>query len=185
MFNAANGMSSAILSYPPYEWGTEDVGLSYVSPIIVCVPSTLAVGWLGDKLTVIMARRNNGISEPEHKLLTLIPLTILVPGGLLMMGLGPYYGAHWIVYVIGQGLVIGTGPMGALIPITYVFDSFHSIKPTKVRDSLYETEQSGAPYLIAMLLPIMCATFGVVSSLALLFFKSFARALTDSQRVRC
>lgn len=169
MFNVGNGMASAILAFPPYEWGTEDIGLSYVSPIIVCLPATISVGWLGDKLTVAMARRNGGISEPEHKLLLLLPMTILVPAGLLMMGLGPWYQAHWIVYVIGQGLVIGTGTIGALIPINYIFDSFHSIKPTKLRESEFDAEQNGAPYLIAMLLPTMLITFGVVSLFPLFF----------------
>lgn len=43
------------------------------------------------------ARKNHGFAEAEDKLrLMLIPL-ILTPFGLLMMGLGPYYGAHYMV----------------------------------------------------------------------------------------
>lgn len=51
-----------------------------------------------------MARRNGGIAEPEHKLWLLLPLFVGMPAGFLMMGLGPYYQAHWIVYVLGMGI---------------------------------------------------------------------------------
>lgn len=166
MNNVGNGMASAILSSPPYNFTPDHVGLSYISPIVVCIPSTVLAGWAGDRLTILMARRNKGISEPEHKLLLLIPLTILVPGGLLMMGLGAWFQAHWIVYVIGQGIVMGIGPVGALIPLNYLFDAFHSIKPAKVDGkSSYDAEQQSAPYLVAMLILSSLITFGVVSVL--------------------
>lgn len=163
MFNVGNGMVSAILSSPPYNFAPNNVGLSYISPIIVTIPSTILSGWLGDKLTISMARRNGGISEPEHKLLLLLPLTILVPAGILMMGLGPWFQAHWIVYIIGWGIVMGMGPIGALIPLNYLFDCFHSIKPSRKNGSHYQAEQTGAPYIIAMLIPSSLTTFGVVS----------------------
>lgn len=54
-----------------------------------------------------MAQRNGGVSDPEHKLWLMAPIFIGVPGGFLMMGLGPYYGAHWIVYTLGMGLCTG------------------------------------------------------------------------------
>jgi hypothetical protein len=53
-------------------------------------------------MMVYMARRNNGISEPEHKLWLTLPLFVAGPLGLLMMGMGAYFELHWIVFVIGS-----------------------------------------------------------------------------------
>lgn len=159
-FNTVNGMASSILSSPPYNFSTQAVGLSYISCLIGCIPGSLFAGWTADKLTVSMARRHGGISEPEDKLLLLLPLVVLCPAGLLMMGLGPYYNAHWIVYVIGQGVVIACGPVGVLVAINYVFDCFHSIKPVSNQGMGYQAEQSGAPYLISLLVPTMVISFG-------------------------
>jgi hypothetical protein len=56
---------------------------------------------MSDRLALWFAKRNHGISEPEHKLWLTLPLLLAGPFGLLMMGMGAYFELHWIVFVIG------------------------------------------------------------------------------------
>ena len=60
-----------------------------------------------DWFAIRMARRNNGIMEPEHRLHTMLIPTILNAAGILAYGLGAYYGSHWAILV-----VLGLGFMG-------------------------------------------------------------------------
>jgi hypothetical protein len=53
-------------------------------------------------LTVRMARRNGGISEPEHTLYLFIASVVLVPTAMIIYGLGVTYHWHWFALVITQ-----------------------------------------------------------------------------------
>jgi len=53
-------------------------------------------------LTLRLARRNNGISEPEHTLYVFIASIILVPGSLVLYGLAVTYHLHWFALAFTQ-----------------------------------------------------------------------------------
>ena len=67
-FNVLNGTTSLILGGAPYNFQAWAVGVSYVSPVIGTAVGAVYTGWFGDRFVVKMARRNNGVLEPEHRL---------------------------------------------------------------------------------------------------------------------
>ncbi|WWC93538.1 hypothetical protein V866_000373 [Kwoniella sp. B9012] len=158
-FNMIAYLSSGVLSYPPYNFSADSVGLTYLSPAITTLPGAFFGGYVADWYTLRMARANNGICEPEHKLRLFAIPTILVPIGLLMMGLGPYYGAHWIVYVLGEGVLNAAGPLATTLILAYAFDCFHPIYPDDLT-GVHASVQDAAPYLTATISIAMCLTFG-------------------------
>ncbi len=103
------------------------------------------------------------MSEPEDKLqLFIVPLVGMVIG-LLMMGLGPYYEAHWIVFVLGCSIVNFVGPIATVLAFAYAFDCYHSIRPDSMEGPT-AAAQDTAPYLLTIVLLGMIVAFGFVST---------------------
>ncbi|BEJ13938.1 hypothetical protein CspHIS471_0311120 [Cutaneotrichosporon sp. HIS471] len=160
-YNGMVALSSGVLSVAPYNMAPNMVGLTFVSPLIAIIPGAIAGGYIVDKFTIWQARKNHGISEAEHKLKLMIFPTILAPFGLLMIGLGPYYGAHWIVFVLGEFVLTISGPLATLLSITYAFDSFHSLEPDeKNRNGPQAETQHCGPYVQAVIVLALTITFG-------------------------
>jgi hypothetical protein len=122
-------------------------------------------------MTVREARKNGGISEPEHKLKLFIIPSFFLPIGLLMMGLGAFYQAHYMVFVVGLGIQNIAGPFGTLLVLTYAFDCFHMIEPTD-KSGVRASAQDSAPYLIAIVFVGMSVTFAFVSLYSILNVQS-------------
>lgn len=158
-------LSSGVLSAPPYNFAPNSVGLTWLSPLVTCIPGAIFGGYMADKYAVYRAKKNNGICEPEHKLQLFIFPAVFIPIGLLMMGLGPYYEAHWIIYVLGEGVVNLVGPLATVLVLTYAFDCFHPIQPDDLT-GVHASVQDSAPYLICTMVIAMCLTFGFVSRAA-------------------
>nr|XP_031857290.1 uncharacterized protein CI109_007310 [Kwoniella shandongensis]KAA5524362.1 hypothetical protein CI109_007310 [Kwoniella shandongensis] len=157
-FNMFGNLSSGVLASPPYNFGTGPIGLTFLSPLLGAIPSALWGGAYCDPYALKMARKNHGVSEAEHKLRLFIIPTVLAPIGLLMMGLGPYYGTHWIVYVMGECILNLAGPLASLLVIAYAFDTFHSIDPEDNQGPKCAAQDT-APYLSAIVFIAMCVTF--------------------------
>ncbi|KAF5589020.1 major facilitator superfamily transporter [Fusarium subglutinans] len=87
-FNALNGTASIILSAPPYSFKPSSVGLCYIANVVGVFLGSFFSGPGGDKLVLYLTRRNNGIREPEYRLWLYAVLLLLVPGGLLLWGVG-------------------------------------------------------------------------------------------------
>lgn len=85
---------------PPYLFSANSVGLLSMAMVIGTVIGG-AYTSCSDMVQLYFTRKNDGIFEPEFRLLMLpIPIFLNVVG-LFMYGLGPYYGVHWIVGAIG------------------------------------------------------------------------------------
>lgn len=194
-------LSSGVLAVEPYNFSTGAVGLTFLAPLLAVLPGWVLFigrvrrlkfraifgGWVTDKFTLREAHRNNGISEAEHRLKLFVLPTILTPIGLLMLGLGPYYGAHWIVYVLGAFTVNVAGPLATLLCLTYAFDSYHSIHPRNP-SGVQAAAQQTAPYLLSVIFLAMVVTFGFVSrpcpaSATLLTFRTMSSPLGHSSGV--
>jgi hypothetical protein len=93
-FNVLNGTASLILSAPPYNFPASMVGLSYVSPLIGVAAGSFYSGVIGDQVTLWLARRNKGILESEHRLWLFAPSLILIPGSLILWGVGAAHHVH-------------------------------------------------------------------------------------------
>lgn len=126
-FNVLNGTASLILSGAPYNFSPIQVGLAYFSPSIFAAIVGWGGGYLSDVLRVYMARRNNGISEPEHRLWVLVVYIIVCPCALILWGVGAAFNVHWFGLVIGMGLIGGFGTIAASASVTYSIDSYREI----------------------------------------------------------
>src|SRR5579859_6147024 len=76
-----------------------------------------------------MTKRNNGVYEPEFRLVLMFPALVLGSIGYFGFGWSIELGDKWIVPVILYGLV-GIGGVFLAIPVyTYVVDSHRALAP--------------------------------------------------------
>ena len=115
------------LGAPPYNFSIGQQGLVYLSSCIGNVFGSVFCGWLNDKVSQSATRRNHGVFEPEMRLPVTIFPALLVPTGLIMFGVGINNGVHWIVPVVGVGLVgVALTGIGSIIQ-PYLMDSYSPI----------------------------------------------------------
>ncbi|TDZ35036.1 putative MFS-type transporter [Colletotrichum spinosum] len=126
-FNVLNGTASLILSSPPYNFKASIVGLSYVSCLIGVAVGTLYSGHLGDNFILWKARRNNGIMEPEFRLWLFSALLVVIPGSLLLWGVGAAHHVHWFGLVFAMGTLSGGVTAGSQLAITYCIDCYKEL----------------------------------------------------------
>ena len=117
---------------------------------------------MADHCAVRFAKKNHGISQAEDKLWLFIGPLIGMVIGLLMMGLGPYYSAHWIVFVLGCSIVNFCGPIATAISLAYAFDCFHPVRPDSTVGP-QAAAQDSSPYLLSVIFLGMTIAFGFVS----------------------
>jgi hypothetical protein len=61
---------------------------------------------MGDKIVIYLARRNDGVKEPEMRLWALTPCFIYSAVGYELYGWGAQEGAHWMTITVGIGAMI-------------------------------------------------------------------------------
>ena len=100
-----------------YHWAPQNIGLINIGGMIGGFLGMLYAGYPADKFAIWMARRNNGIHKPEHRLLPLIPAGILGFASLLLYGFtangkqtwwGPYIGWTVLQIVFTVVLIVST-----------------------------------------------------------------------------
>ncbi|ETI20591.1 hypothetical protein G647_08629 [Cladophialophora carrionii CBS 160.54] len=126
-FNVLNATASIILGGSPYNFKASMVGLSYLSTCIgVCVGSYFT-GRFSDWLTIRLARRNNGIMEPEQRLWPFAACIIVVPASLILWGVGAAHQVHWFGLVFAMGTLAGSTVFGITLSVNYLIDTYHEI----------------------------------------------------------
>ena len=126
-YNVVGGSLAIILGNAPYNFSTNEIGLAYLSPVVGVTIGCLLSGWAADILAIRMARKNNGVLEPEHRLWSCVIALVLHPLGCLLYGVGASYKIHWFGVVFGLGLIGVTLPMGANLAFTYLLDSYKEV----------------------------------------------------------
>ncbi|KAL9113742.1 MAG: hypothetical protein Q9227_002187 [Pyrenula ochraceoflavens] len=113
---------NTIFSQPPYSLSPAQVGLTNI-PLMICgLISAPLAGFLADFLAKSLSRRNNGVFEPEFRLLLQIiatPLTVasFVGTGFAVANQAPL----WVLLVMGSLEAISV-PFVAQAALTYVID---------------------------------------------------------------
>ena len=64
-------------------------------------------GYVGDRIVLMMARRNKGVLEPEHRLWLFLPSLLLIPFGLILWGVGAAHAVQWFGCVFAMGTCTG------------------------------------------------------------------------------
>ncbi|KUJ15146.1 MFS general substrate transporter [Mollisia scopiformis] len=75
-----------LFTAPPYNFSVSGVGLVAVSPLIGSIIGAFISGPIADWIVKYMSRRNNGIYEPEFRLVLVI-ITLII-GGMSFFGFG-------------------------------------------------------------------------------------------------
>lgn len=87
-FAIMTSVQATYLLDAPYNFGADDVGLMNIAPFIGSCIGFLIGGYLSDVSIVWLSKRNGGIYEPEMRLWLLLVSVVLLPGAILMFGIG-------------------------------------------------------------------------------------------------
>ena len=136
---------STILSSPPYKWPNKSASYVNCGQIVVAIVALPLLGHGSDYLVRYFANRNNGMHEPETRIIPLFLPIIVGTFTAVLYGEGAAhpYRYHWFVYVWGVAAYyfcfVGTN----IVAITYLLDSY--------------------PGRAGPLLVIICAFRGIIS----------------------
>jgi hypothetical protein len=126
-----------------YGFTPVQTGLLYISPLIGTIVGSVVGGKISDLLACARAYRNNGIYEPESRLIMLIPAAISTVVGLAGYGWSIEKLDHWIVPTICFGLIYLGCILGCTVAVTYCLDVHKSSAiEAQVVLSLFKSESS-------------------------------------------
>jgi MFS family permease len=95
---------------------------------------TYLCGPLADTIANYYTKRNHGIREPEMRLPACIIAAFLTFSGALWAGLSYHYKTHFIVPIIGFGVLSAGGQMGATLAMAYSLDSHKEVSTNPFTD---------------------------------------------------
>ncbi|THW13492.1 hypothetical protein D6C84_06595 [Aureobasidium pullulans] len=126
-YSMVNTTSASVFPYPPYNFSTTGVGLLNLPAFIGASIASVYAALLSDRSILWLAKRNNGIYEPEFRLYTAIFPAIASAVGVFVYGLSTAHGMHWIIPCIGIG-IFGYGFVGLGHGVlTYLLDGYGNI----------------------------------------------------------
>lgn len=74
-----------------------------------------------------MARRNGGIMHSEDRLWLFSLSVLLVPGGLILWGVGAVHHVQWFGLVFAMGVIAFTNVVGLQLSVSYCIDSYREL----------------------------------------------------------
>lgn len=107
-----------------YNFSALATGLIYLSPFIGGILGTAVAGKVSDIIVRFMSRRNNGLYEPEFRLVMALPVAITTVIGLMGFGWSAEERDAWIVPTIFFGVISFGCSLGSTTAITFVVDSY-------------------------------------------------------------
>lgn len=118
---------SEILMAPPYNFDAAMVGLADVASLIGAFVGSQFGGRITDAFTLRMVRRNGGVFEPEMRLWLFVGPMLLVPGAVLLYGVGAAHGIHWIGIMFAKALLTLSNTATVPLSINYTVDTYHDM----------------------------------------------------------
>ncbi|ROW15939.1 hypothetical protein VPNG_02482 [Cytospora leucostoma] len=111
-----------------YDFPTKSVGLTFLGIGIGSLLGLFAIGAVSDRIVKTKSRPTaaapSGTMQPEYRLPPLVVGAFFNPAGLFMYGWSAQYKTHWIVPIIGTGLV-GVGNIAVFMcVVSYLVDAF-------------------------------------------------------------
>lgn len=88
---------------------------------------SLFTGRFSDWLTIKLARQNNGVMEAEHRLWPFLACIVLVPGSLILWGVGAAHEIHWFGLVVAMCMLAFTSTCGITLSVNYFIDSYQEL----------------------------------------------------------
>ncbi|KAL1898595.1 hypothetical protein Sste5346_003499 [Sporothrix stenoceras] len=122
-FSIATSLSlSSIFGAAPYNFSTGNIGLTVLSPFVGDLLGNLVPGPVTDWLAVKLSRRNNGVYEPEFRIILCIPAFLANLAGYWGFGLAVHNKIHWFAPVFFFGLSAFGGQVLSLVSNAYLLD---------------------------------------------------------------
>ncbi|CBX96553.1 similar to MFS transporter [Plenodomus lingam JN3] len=115
-------LSVSIFSAPPYSLGPADIGLTNIPLLGVSLIGSPLSGWLADAVAKVMARRNNGIFEPEFRLVLMIPATVFATLGFIGFGISVQQQLPLIWPLTFMSIHALSVPFASTASLAYVID---------------------------------------------------------------
>ncbi|KAK4615517.1 hypothetical protein CLAFUW4_10150 [Fulvia fulva] len=110
-----------------YGFSTTAIAAAYSGGVVGCLIGAYYCGKMGRILTLRLARKRGGISEPEDTLYMFIASMILVPFSMLLYGLGVTYRIHWFALVFSQASLAISNSLCVAGAISYAISSYHAL----------------------------------------------------------
>ena len=107
-----------------YNFSALQAGLVYLSPFIGGVLGTAVAGKVSDIVVRFMARRNNGIYEPEFRLVMAGPILLSTTIGLMGFGWSAQERDNFMVPTVMFGIISFGCSLGSTTSITFAVDSY-------------------------------------------------------------
>ncbi|KAF4548828.1 MFS antiporter-like protein 3 [Elsinoe fawcettii] len=107
-----------------YNFTAMQAGLVYISPFIGGILGTAVAGKISDIIVRWMSRRNDGVYEPEFRLVMAIPIALTTVIGLMGYGWSAEERDAWIVPTVFFGFVSFGCSLGSTTSITFAVDSY-------------------------------------------------------------
>ncbi|KAE9368440.1 MFS general substrate transporter, partial [Stipitochalara longipes BDJ] len=108
-----------VYSFTPFQ-----AGLGFFGSLVGGIFAIPVGGPVGDAVANYFTVRNRGIREPEFRLPAIAISIITAPLGLILYGAGLQYKLHFMVPIIGLGLVSFSGGQAINISFVYTLDAY-------------------------------------------------------------
>ena len=163
-FLVLNLTQTQVFEAPPYNFSAQSIGFTNFAVFAGAIVGLFTAGPLSDWVAMRLTIRNNGIREPEMRLMALIPYTILLFLGSLIVALGYEYVWPWpVIIVIGYSFIGCQVTAIPAIAMAYAIDSYKPI----AGEFLVSATINKVPYLISKQM-LTSRTYGVMVSRSLL-----------------
>ncbi|KAJ4424524.1 hypothetical protein N0V82_000848 [Gnomoniopsis sp. IMI 355080] len=111
-----------------YGFPTQSAGLTFLGVGIGSLIGLFVIGIASDRIVKAKSQPRpgapSGTMQPEYRLPPLVVGAFFIPAGLFMYGWSAQYATHWIVPIIGTGLV-GVGNIAVFMcVVSYLVDAF-------------------------------------------------------------
>jgi hypothetical protein len=107
-----------------YNFTSLQVGLVYISPFVGGVLGTAVAGKISDIVVRYMARKNDGVYEPEFRLVMAIPIALSTTIGLMGFGWSAEERNNWAVPTVFFGVISFGCSLASTTSVTFVVDSY-------------------------------------------------------------
>ena len=107
-----------------YNFTALQTGLVYLSPFIGGILGTAVAGKVSDLIVRYMSRKNDGVYEPEFRLVMGIPVALCTTIGLMGFGWSAEERNAWIVPTVFFGVISFGCTLGSTTAITFCVDSY-------------------------------------------------------------